>query len=264
VGDEVEAIVTEVDLDSRRISLSLRQAQRNPWEELARDHPEGSVVEGRVRNLTDFGAFVEIADGIDGLIHISDLSRTRQVRHPSEVLKKGDRVRVRITHIDGENQRVSLSLQELLSGERQSERPRALPRLRTTPIHLEAFARDATSGLGDRAWMVEEFVTQPFLLEVDFPQFASEDAFFEYYDKLEEIRFDIRPFLTERADPDRLVFLALYPSGAVRGLTATVRREEATWVRLHDASALFDPDTGRELPPRHCEVRLVALETPVP
>ena len=117
VGDEVEAIVSELDMDQRRISLSLRQTERNPWEELEDTHPEGSVIEGKVRNLTEFGAFVEITDGIDGLIHVSDMSWTKRVKHPSEVLKKGDVVKARITNIDVENQRVSLSIKEFMPNE---------------------------------------------------------------------------------------------------------------------------------------------------
>jgi small subunit ribosomal protein S1 len=117
VGDEVEAIVSELDMDQRRISLSLRQTERNPWEELGDTFPVGSIIEGKVRNLTDFGAFVEITEGIDGLIHVSDMSWTKRVKHPSEVLKKGDTVKARITHIDAESQRVSLSIKEFMPNE---------------------------------------------------------------------------------------------------------------------------------------------------
>ena len=120
VGDEVDAIVSELDLSQRRISLSLRQADRNPWEELAVSHPVGSVVEGQVRNLTEFGAFVQITDEIDGLIHVSDMSWTKRIKHPSDVLNKGDDVRARITNIDVDNQRVSLSIKEFLPNEWES------------------------------------------------------------------------------------------------------------------------------------------------
>jgi small subunit ribosomal protein S1 len=119
VGDEVEAIVSELDMAQRRISLSLRQTERNPWEELRDTHPPGTVIEGKVRNLTEFGAFVEITEEIDGLVHVSDMSWTKRIKHPSEVLKKGDTVRARITHIDVENQRVSLSIKEFLPNEWQ-------------------------------------------------------------------------------------------------------------------------------------------------
>jgi small subunit ribosomal protein S1 len=119
VGQEVEAIVTEIDLGARRISLSLRQTEPNPWEELSHHFPVGSIIEGRVRNLTEFGAFVEITEEIDGLIHVSDMSWTKRVKHPSEVVKKGDIVRARIVSIDVENQRVSLSIKEFLPNEWQ-------------------------------------------------------------------------------------------------------------------------------------------------
>jgi len=117
VDQEVEAIVSELDMGQRRISLSLRQTERNPWEELADIFPEGSIIEGRVRNLTEFGAFVEITEDIDGLIHVSDMSWTKRVKHPSEVLQKGEVVKARITNIDVQNQRVSLSIKEFLPNE---------------------------------------------------------------------------------------------------------------------------------------------------
>ena len=117
VGDEVQAIVSELDMESRRISLSLRQTERNPWEELSDTFPVGSIIEGKVRNLTEFGAFVEITEDIDGLIHVSDMSWTKRVKHPSEVVKKGELVKARITNIDVSNQRVSLSIKEFLPNE---------------------------------------------------------------------------------------------------------------------------------------------------
>jgi len=118
-GQELDAIVTELDLAQRRISLSLRQTERNPWEDLSHHFPVGSIIEGRVRNLTEFGAFVEITEEIDGLVHVSDMSWTKRIKHPSEVLKKGDTVRARITNIDVDNQRVSLSIKEFLPNEWQ-------------------------------------------------------------------------------------------------------------------------------------------------
>lgn len=113
VGDEVEAAVLDVNPAERRMSLSLRQAQANPWESLPERFAPGSVVEGRVRNLTDFGAFIEIEDGIDGLVHISDFSWTRRIKHPSEVVKKGEKVRAKILSIDVENRRLSLGIRQL-------------------------------------------------------------------------------------------------------------------------------------------------------
>ncbi|HXR97998.1 MAG TPA: 30S ribosomal protein S1 [Terriglobales bacterium] len=109
----LEAVVLDVNPNDRRMSLSLRQAQSNPWESLPERFAPGSIVEGRVRNLTDFGAFVEIEDGIDGLVHISDFSWTKRIQHPSEVVKKGDKVRAKILSIDVDNRRLSLGIRQL-------------------------------------------------------------------------------------------------------------------------------------------------------
>jgi small subunit ribosomal protein S1 len=113
VGDEIEAMVLGVDPSARRISLGLKQVAANPWEELAEKYPVGTRIKGRVRNLTEFGAFVEVEEGIDGLIHISDMSWSKRLKHPSEVLKKGDVVEAQVLNIDAENQRLSLGLKQL-------------------------------------------------------------------------------------------------------------------------------------------------------
>src|ERR671927_366820 len=107
VGDSVEAMVLGVDPGARRISLGLKQVESNPWHELSEKYPIGTTITGKVRNLTEFGAFVEVEDGIDGLIHISDMSWSKRLKHPSEVLKKGDTVEAMVLNIDGENQRLS-------------------------------------------------------------------------------------------------------------------------------------------------------------
>src|SRR5215203_4541557 len=113
VGDAVEAQVLGVDPAARRISLGLKQVESNPWHELAEKYPVGTRIKGKVRNLTEFGAFVEVEDDIDGLIHISDMSWSKRVKHPSEVLKKGDVVEAMVLSIDAENQRLSLGLKQL-------------------------------------------------------------------------------------------------------------------------------------------------------
>jgi small subunit ribosomal protein S1 len=117
VGQEVEVVVSEVDAEKRRLSLSLRATEPNPWEKVAETQHVGSRVKGVVRNLTDFGAFVEIIPGVDGLVHISDMSWTRRINHPSEVVSKGQEVEAVITSIDVLNQRISLSMKELLPNE---------------------------------------------------------------------------------------------------------------------------------------------------
>ncbi len=113
VGDTVEALVLGLDPQARRISLGLKQIGSNPWQELAERYPVGSRIVGKVRNLTEFGAFVEVEEDIDGLIHISDMSWSKRVKHPSEVLKKGDKVEAVVLNIDAENQRLSLGLKQL-------------------------------------------------------------------------------------------------------------------------------------------------------
>ncbi len=112
VGQEVEAVVLEVDMENRRISLGLKQTEADPWTTLTERYTIGSVIAGKVRNLTDFGAFIEVEEGIDGLVHVSDIS-PRRIKHPSEVLKKGDRVEAVILNIDSENHRLSLGIKQL-------------------------------------------------------------------------------------------------------------------------------------------------------
>ncbi len=113
IGDEVEAVVLNVNPGERRISLGLKQLESNPWESLHEKFPVGAVVEGKVRNLTDFGAFIEIEDGIDGLVHVSNLSWTKRVKHPSEVLKKGDKVKAIVLAIEPDQRRLSLGVKQL-------------------------------------------------------------------------------------------------------------------------------------------------------
>ena len=112
VGDPVEAEVLGVDPRARRISLGMKQIQSNPWDTLRERYQVGSRVHGRVRNLTDFGAFIEIEEGIDGLVHVSDISWNKRIKHPGEVLKKGQEIEAVITNIDADNRRLSLSIKD--------------------------------------------------------------------------------------------------------------------------------------------------------
>jgi len=112
-GDTVDVEVLGVDPKARRISLGMKQVQANPWQTLNERYQVGAHVQGRVRNLTDFGAFIEIEDGIDGLVHVSDISWSRRIKHPGELLKKGQQVEAIITGIDPENRRMSLSIKDL-------------------------------------------------------------------------------------------------------------------------------------------------------
>ena len=113
VGDQVEAVVLEIKSRERRISLGMKQLEADPWTTVAQRYSVGSVVEGRVRKLADFGAFVEIEEGVDGLVHVSDMSWTAHVKHPSEVVKKGQVVQAVILNIDAPNRRLSLGMKQL-------------------------------------------------------------------------------------------------------------------------------------------------------
>jgi small subunit ribosomal protein S1 len=112
-GDELEVVVLEVKTDQRRISLGLKQTQPDPWDAAAEKYPVGTVVSGRIRNLADFGAFVEIEEGMEGLIHISDVSWTERIKHPSEKFKKGDTVEAKVLKVDSQNRRLSLGIKQL-------------------------------------------------------------------------------------------------------------------------------------------------------
>jgi len=113
VGQDVDVMVLDVDTGNRRISLGLKQAEPNPWEMVRVNHPIGSRIKGPVKNLTDFGVFIGVEEGIDGLVHISDLHWTKKVRHPSEVFQKGDEVEAIVLGIDVENERISLGIKQL-------------------------------------------------------------------------------------------------------------------------------------------------------
>jgi small subunit ribosomal protein S1 len=114
LGDEIEAVILKVDPEGEKISLGMKQIEEDPWHALPVKYPVGTKLSGKVRNLTSFGAFVEIEPGIDGLVHISDMSWTKRIQHPSEVVKKGDDVDVVILGVDAENKRISLGLKQTI------------------------------------------------------------------------------------------------------------------------------------------------------
>ncbi len=113
IGEEIEAVVLKVDPDDEKISLGMKQIEEDPWLALPVKYPTGTTLEGVVRNLTSFGAFVEIEPGIDGLVHVSDMSWTKRVEHPSEVVQKGEEVQVMVLDVDAENKRISLGIKQL-------------------------------------------------------------------------------------------------------------------------------------------------------
>jgi len=113
VGDEVEVIVLGVDPEKKRISLGMKQISPNPWDVVAEKYPEGTVLEGAIKNITEFGVFIGIEEGIDGLIHVSDISWTKKIRHPSEVYKAGDSVQAKVLTVDKENEKFTLGVKQL-------------------------------------------------------------------------------------------------------------------------------------------------------
>ncbi len=127
VGQMVEAMVLDVDLPQKRISLGMKQCQANPWTQLSEKYPVGAVIKGTVRNITDFGIFVGVEEGIDGLVHVSDLSWTYRVKHPSELFNKGEEVEAVVLNIDVDNERFSLGVKQL-TDDPWDTLPRRLPR----------------------------------------------------------------------------------------------------------------------------------------
>ena len=113
VGDEVDAVVLGIQKDDQKISLGLRQLEVNPWDMATHNYPPGARVRGKIRNLTSYGAFVELEEGIDGMVHVSDMSWTRKINHPSEMVKKGDEVDAIVVEVDVDNQRISLGMKQL-------------------------------------------------------------------------------------------------------------------------------------------------------
>ncbi len=113
VGDEVEVVILNIDVEAKRISLGMKQLQPNPWDLVTENYPVGSIIEGKIKNITDFGVFIGIEEGIDGLIHVSDLSWTERIKHPSEKYAKGETIQAVVLKIDRENERFSLGVKQL-------------------------------------------------------------------------------------------------------------------------------------------------------
>ncbi len=113
VGDVVEAEVLDIDIEKKRISLSMKHVEPNPWDIIGEKYPEGTIIEGKIKNITDFGIFIGIDEGIDGLVHISDISWTKRIKHPSEIFKKGQEVQAKVLKIDKDNERFSLGIKQL-------------------------------------------------------------------------------------------------------------------------------------------------------
>lgn len=123
IGDDVDVVVLDINQEKQEISLGMKQAEANPWDTVEQRYPVGTVIEGRVRNLTTYGAFIEIEEGIDGLLHVSDMSWTKKISHPAEVVRKGDTIRCVILSVDSEKKRIALGLKQLATDPWQDSIP---------------------------------------------------------------------------------------------------------------------------------------------
>jgi small subunit ribosomal protein S1 len=155
IGDVIDAVVLKVDPENEKISLGLKQVEPDPWLTLDERYPIGYKVTGRVRNLTNFGAFVELEEGIDGLVHVSDMSWTRRVTHPSEVVKKGDVIEVAVLAIDKEHRRISLGLKQVEADPWPTLADRFLPGSEITGKITRLFDRGAIVDVGEH---IEGFI----------------------------------------------------------------------------------------------------------
>ncbi|HWG44757.1 MAG TPA: 30S ribosomal protein S1 [Gemmataceae bacterium] len=123
IGDQIEVQVLNINKDKQEISLGMKQVQPNPWDKVAERYPQGTIISGAVRNLTNYGAFIEIEEGIDGLLHVSDMSHVRKVAHPSEVISKGDKVTCMVLNVDQERKRIALGLKQMTNDPWESDIP---------------------------------------------------------------------------------------------------------------------------------------------
>jgi small subunit ribosomal protein S1 len=123
IGDSIEVQVLNINPEKQEISLGMKQAQANPWDKVAEKYPPETIITGTVRNLTNYGAFIEIEEGIDGLLHVSDMSHVRKVSHPSEIIAKGDKVTCKVLNVDQERKRIALGLKQMTTDPWESDIP---------------------------------------------------------------------------------------------------------------------------------------------
>ena len=127
IGDEIEVVVLGINKEKQEISLGMKQTQENPWDKVAERYPPGTMVKGTVRNLTNYGAFIEIEEGIDGLLHVSDMSWTRKISHPSEMVEKGQEVECKVLSVDQQRRRIALGLKQLEDDPWATDIPEQVP-----------------------------------------------------------------------------------------------------------------------------------------
>jgi small subunit ribosomal protein S1 len=227
IGDEIEAVVLKVDRDDEKISLGMKQIEEDPWLALPEKYPIGTRVEGKVRNLTSFGAFVEIESGIDGLIHISDMSWTKRVQHPSEVLRKGDDVSVLVLGVDPENKRISLGLKQTQEDPWDDLAAQYAQGVEKTGTVVRLLEDGVVVDLGDD---VEGFIPRS---QLDIP--SGEDA--AYYVR-EGLQLELR--VIEFDGPNRRIVLT--PTGTLERLPGEPAGMEAAGESMGDGAE--DADTS--------------------
>ncbi|GEM_PF-80529 len=256
VGDEVDVVVLNVDKESQKISLGIKQLEPDPWTLLATKYPPGSKIKGTVRNLTSFGAFVEIEDGIDGLIHISDMSWTKRIMHPSEIVHKGDEVEVVVLNIDPNNRRVSLGIKQLdkdpwpeLSGHYSVGREIEGRVARMSDRGVTVILPDGVEGfvpvtqLGKEVNRPQEAFSEGDLLPLKVIEFDAQER---------RIVLSVNAFFESKEQSDLNRYLAAHP-------TKTVSLEEA--IGKHFPSETNEPvdypDRSEDIPP-------TPWESPIP
>src|SRR5205085_2140529 len=149
-GQKARVKVLEINKEKQEISLGMKQVEENPWERVAEKYPPGSVVEGKVRNIANYGAFIEIEEGIDGLLHVSDLSWTKKIGHPSEMLKKGESVRAVVLSVDSEERKIGLSLKRAMWAQEEEKREEVrAQRSKEKGLRGGLEGGENTTGLGD-------------------------------------------------------------------------------------------------------------------
>jgi small subunit ribosomal protein S1 len=229
IGDEIEAVVLKVDRDDEKISLGMKQIEEDPWLALPEKYPIGTRVEGKVRNLTSFGAFVEIESGIDGLIHISDMSWTKRVQHPSEVLRKGDDVSVLVLGVDPENKRISLGLKQTQEDPWDDLSAQYAQGVEKTGAVVRLLEDGVVVDLGDD---VEGFIPRS---QLDIP--AGEDA--AYYVR-EGLQLELR--VIEFDGPNRRIVLT--PTGTLERLPGEPAGTQAAGEPMGEDAG--DEDAGHD------------------
>lgn len=256
MGEEIDVVVLNVDKENQKISLGVKQLEPDPWTLLSTKYPPGSKITGKIRNLTSFGAFVEIEEGIDGLIHISDMSWTKRIMHPSEILKKGDEIEVVVLNIDAENRRVSLGLKQLERDPWPELEGRYSPGRETEGRIVRMSDRGVTVKLPDD---VEGFVPVTQLgKEVNRPH----DAFSEgdllplkviEFDRYEHrIVLSVNAFFDSKEKSDLDTFLSNHPSKTVT-LREALGEKAIGFGESEEEEPISEVYPVQEVPPEHTE-----------